>query len=513
MAISCIKNIRVNTVPEIEWKTLIRADRTLAVPFRLDLAEQQHSAVICEQIVRVMPGKRLVAFGTWDDQPVVIKLFYETHSASRHFKREVSGVEALVEYRIPTPALIYKGTAKNKRIKVLIFERIVDAFNLDEIWQSKTCRQTLLPLMRAVTIELATQHVLGVVQRDLHFKNILIKGKHIYTLDGGSIEFTDGLLPKKQSLEHLALFFAQLGVGTEEIQRELFHTYTKARGWLVKKADVECLQAALKKWNNSRWKRFEKKIARNSTAFGLHKNSKAFIMHDRNDESAELMGFLNQPELIFSQHGTEILKAGRSSTVIKALIDNKPYIIKRYNMKNSLHWLRRCLRPSRAATSWRLAHLLRHFGVATARPVAFIERRFLGLRWKSYFVMEYVEGSDLASVFSHYAKDDSDYDNLAALVVVLFNNLAKLSMTHGDLKATNILIREGCPVLIDLDGMVTHQTQSSLDRAVKKDMKRFMKNWDALPSVRALFQTLLAKGAAAVILSAAKDRHDGGSLS
>ncbi|MHB1948775.1 MAG: lipopolysaccharide kinase InaA family protein [Gammaproteobacteria bacterium] len=495
MATSCIKNMnnpKENVIRTLTWDDLKQADRNLPVPFQLVLTGNDEP-VICEEIIRILPGKRLVAFGFWGKKLVVAKLFFERGSAKRHLKREIEGVESLLASAIPTPKLLWQGSSQKNKIQVLLFERIVDADNLDTIWQDKKSPDEAVHLMQAIIIELATQHVMGIVQNDLHLKNFLVTEKHIYTLDGGSIKKIDGILPKEDSLDHLALFFAQLGVGTEELQETLFQTYIKARSWIIKPADIEFLRKATRKWIEKRWDRYEKKIQRNSTAFARKKTLKTLTMYDRDYQSAGLYQLLQNPEAIFQDKNTMLLKAGRTSTVAKIKIDQHEYVIKRYNVKNVWHWLRRCLRPTRAATSWVLAQRLRLFAIPTPKPVAFIEKRFLNLRGTSYFIMEYIDGPHVGEYFAKYRSEDHQLVAVAKNIIKLFVNLAKLRLTHGDLKKTNILIEKNRPMIIDLDGMVEHRSQFGLRFAFKKEMRRFMKNWDNMPSVRELFLGLIQR--------------------
>lgn len=480
---------KTNENQSITIKQLLKADRSVPVPFQLNLLGNENN-LLCEKVVRIIPRKRLVAFGTWNNEPVVAKLFYDPSKAERNFDDDLSGIEALETSGVPTPKVLFKGVSEDKRIYVLIFQRIFDAQSLEEIWQQKQNAEELESIMRLITIELATQHVLGIVQRDLHLKNFLVAPNKIYTLDGGSIDQEDGILPKEQSLQHLALFFSQLGVGTEKLRENLFEEYVKARGWIVRPADCEYLQKALKKYNKSRWERFQKKIFRDSSAYVYKQTAQRKMMYDREYASEEFLNFLKNPEAIFSQTDIQILKNGRSSTVVKVRIGNQLLVIKRYNLKNVWHWLRRCLRPTRATMSWRLAHLLRLFGVPTAKPVAFIENQFLGLRGTSYFVMDYIAGEDLGSYFTNHANDEKQCEMMAQQVMKLLNNLAKLNITHGDLKMTNILIENQRPVLIDLDGMIEHKTWYSLHRAWKKELNRFMRNWDNRPAIRTLFEKI-----------------------
>ncbi len=491
MAISYINNMQADNIPETTWKDLLYANRsTVIVPFQMKLGE--HDAPLqCEQILRIMPGKRLVACGTWNDQMVVAKLFFGQRGAKRHYATELNGIETLLSSGVPTPRLLFYGTAYQKRVHVLLFEQIVDARNLEDLWQGKTSLEEQVPLMHAVTIELATQHVLGVVQTDLHFKNFLLKGNQIYTLDGGSIESYHEPLAKKPSLDHLGLFFAQLGVGTEKMQQALFQAYARARGWIVKPADIEYLNAAVKRWNQSRWTTYQEKVMRNCSAFARIKKPGALIMYDRDFLSDKFLAFLANPESVFTDPQNKILKKGRTATVVKANIDGKVLVVKRYNVKGAWHWLRRSLRTTRAAKSWRLANLLRLFGVPTPKPIAFIEKRFFGFRNKSYFVMEYVPGEHLGDYFAKYKQDDAHFEKIALRVITLLTNLTKLRLSHGDLKVTNILIHDDHPVMIDLDGMTEHKTKMGAAKAFKKDFKRFLKNWEKRPSVKAFFERLL----------------------
>ena len=89
--------------------------------------------------------------------------------------------------RIPTPTIYYQGMNADKDIYVLLLEKIEHAQNLQDYLQALSAKDWLICLERVI-VELATQHVLGVLQKDLHFKNFLINETIIYTLDGGQIK-------------------------------------------------------------------------------------------------------------------------------------------------------------------------------------------------------------------------------------------------------------------------------------------------------------------------------------
>lgn len=451
------------------------ANFTFDEPFQLSWTGGE--VLHAEKVVRVIPGKRMVVFGMWQNKPVVAKLFFDAHRAKHHIQKELAGIKVLQENKIPAPQLYYQSASKDERSHILLFERLLNAKTIEDLWQADI--QEILPQLRSIILELATQHVLGVVQHDLHLNNFLVAEKHVYTLDGAQIELLPNKLDKKQSMNNIALFLSQLGAGVKQYQQELFLFYAKARGWIIKKDDFRELFNLIKKWNDERWQKYKKKIVRESSHFSCHKDFRSITVYDRAYAAPELLKFISQPETIFDQPNTKILKTGRSSTVVKVTIDQRDYVIKRYNIKNIFHYLRRCLRPTRAATSWRLAQKLKLFHIATASPVAYIEKRFLGLRGKSYYIMEYVPGENINEFFAHHSAENTKFTGMIKRVSTLLKNLTQVDITHGDLKSSNILVNaHEQPLLIDLDGAVEHTSPSSLRKAWRKEIKRFLKNFD-----------------------------------
>src|SRR5690349_15576813 len=125
------------TSNELTLKELCRIKSVKAEPFQLllnDSAECFHS----HEVIRIIPGKRLVALGVWGGAEVIAKIFYERGKSMHHLEREVSGIEALTDANVPTPRILYQGHAtNNKRIQVILFEKICDAKSLEEVWQEQ----------------------------------------------------------------------------------------------------------------------------------------------------------------------------------------------------------------------------------------------------------------------------------------------------------------------------------------------------------------------------------------
>lgn len=463
------------------------------MPLEIALNDCDH-VLICQKVIRFVPHKRLVVFGTWGNQAVVAKIFFNPKKGKETCLRDAQGVKALAAVNIPTAKLLYVGTAlTDTQLHVLILEKIDHAMTLSEIWRIKKSIEEVTPLMRAVVIEIATHHVLGILQRDLHMKNFLITSKTIYSLDGSKIVEYQNPLPKKISLSYLALFLVQLGVGTEQLRQDLFEVYAKSRGWLIKKADIRRVRRETIRIRRDLSGRYLNKIFRNCTAFKKMSSLTQCTIYDREYKSPALMTLLADPDSFFENKKSQMLKSGRSSTVIKVMINDQAFVVKRYNIKNIWHRLRRFLRKTRAATSWRLSQKLFSQGIPTAKPVAFIEKRFLGFRGRSYFIMAYVPGQHSGEYFLSRERDERALKAMAERILTLLINLKEMRLIHGDLKMTNILIDNEKPILIDLDGMTEHRSMFRFHQFFAKEIKRFMKNWEKSPTIRALFDDLFSE--------------------
>ena len=77
-------------------------------------------------------------------------------------------------------------------------------------------------------------------------------------------------------------------------------------------------------------------------------------------------------------------------------------------------------------------------------------------------------------------------------IVKLFKKMESAQISHGDMKATNIIIDNKRPVLIDLDAMRKHISKTRFLHFQREDKKRFFKNLSAIPEVDKLFEKHIA---------------------
>jgi len=155
--------------------------------------------------------------------------------------------------------------------------------------------------------------------------------------------------------------------------------------------------------------------------------------------------------------------------------------------------MKRSVRRSRAAISWKSAHILQSHGIMTAQPIAMIEKRFGLLRRHAWFISEYLEGLDAGHLFRDEKLSFDEKSAEVHQIVKLFEQLWDYKIFHGDMKATNIFFTSTGTALIDLDSLKQYHSQFFFQRLHRRDVSRFIKNWENVPAIHALFIRLMGK--------------------
>ncbi|HEU4708923.1 MAG TPA: lipopolysaccharide kinase InaA family protein, partial [Methylophilaceae bacterium] len=135
------------------------------------------------------------------------------------------------------------------------------------------------------------------------------------------------------------------------------------------------------------------------------------------------------------------------------------------------------------------AYLLRFYGIATAEPVALVERRFGWVRRQSYFIAARVPGMPVAEALA--GASCQQREQIAGQLAQLLYKLYLLRVEHGDMKASNLLLADGKPVLLDLDAMRQLGCGWRFKARHARDLRRFLKNWENTPDTRQLLEAAL----------------------
>lgn len=409
--------------------------------------------VQCAQVLRAISGRRTVHDGRFDGKPVIIKCFTSALRGRHHYYQEINGYKQLTLRRIKTAQIAAAG--KNERGDyVIVLEKIdpaADVFSLLETEDDAGIRAVL----REVFLCLARMHEAGVRQKDLHTGNFLWDGSSIYVLDPAEMTFYPDALEQPASFDQLAQLFASLSASFRTELAPLLEVYFEARGWTLTEATTAAIREQIEaKLLGAMRHRLRKSL----------RTSKRYIAGRygpyRGVMSRELLCDWNHPgfvtEIDRRMEAGAILKRGNSSFVSRIPLNGHDVVVKRYNHKGFWHSLRHTLKGSRAKKCWLFGHRLDGLGIASARPLGFVEQRRFGLIWQSYLLNEYVAGEDIHTFMEHPETPDALRDEVSRKTRSLLDRLVHFGMTHGDLKAGNILIHQKDPVLIDLDSMKRH---------------------------------------------------------
>lgn len=440
------------SLPQLE-----KAGYDLVAPFEVELGDKR--VLVIEAVLRILPGKRVVAKTAASTGSTLVKLFFH----SRNFDKENKGYQRLHGSKIQTPVLL-SAEVLPEGGGICHYEFIDRAQSFSTRWQAADAK-TKVDLLAMLLAIVQQYYKNDLCQTDLHLDNFIFAGDKLYALDPASCE----KLNADTVINNLALLLAQFQINEWAMiaaaMAETFPGINKA-----------ALIAAATAQQKIRRDNFLKKIYRESTYTQVWKIGKPFGQHFaitcvREQCSAEMRNLLENIDTI--PESAEHLKRGESSVVLLLSVDGKQWVVKNSRNKNIWRQLRRCFGRSRASNAWHYSHMFVETGINTPTPIALIERKLGPLVLESWFVSEYIKGDNLLDIWLYQKPTATEIDG----VKNIFNTMAALKISHGDMKATNLLVAEEKMYLIDFDGMKHFRLSCLAKAALQKDKKRFMENW------------------------------------
>jgi len=188
------------------------------------------------------------------------------------------------------------------------------------------------------------------------------------------------------------------------------------------------------------------------------------------------------------QNNKQVFKNSQVTSVVQVQLKSCDCIIKRYNARSLLHHLKRSIRVSRASRCWNMSYAFSAAGINVATPYLMHERRIGPFRLGAYFVSEKLRGEELKTALPKMTT--AQKKQVLALIANVFEKMREAKITHGDMKASNIMWVNEQLYFIDLDASKIHVTHASWQHSHSKDVKRFLKNWKDQPELLALFSEL-----------------------
>lgn len=451
---------------------------------------------------------------------VFAKLYFPPHGWAR-LRRALIGSDSTRERRVADYARRHgistvqpvasadRSTQGSGPVSLLITEGLPNALPLNEIWASlpvedPRTRRTKNIITDRVARLIAHAHQNGFEHTDLHAGNILIDA-----LPGGDYRalFVD--------LHNIRIGRA---VGDRAVIRNLaqFHQWFRLRAPLTDRlrflarylhwreayessgtfgrrvsGDAHELRAAIEKTAgahaNALYAKRDRRTARSGRYFSRLKlpggwRGHAFLKskHPVTGSVASTLTFeparwrewLADPSRwTRTQESRYAIKQSASVTVCRSRLpvegQDLDVICKRSLARNLGKQIKNCFRPSRAVRTWRLANALLNRQIPTARPLAVLERRRMGILLDSLIITEYIEHAhDLDTLLTVQLRDfDPDRQRrvkrqVSEALAGVFRSFHARGFVHRDMKAPNIVVQwdpqaDDAPrvLLVDLDGV------------------------------------------------------------
>ncbi len=443
-------------------------------PFQLVIKrtfpEKRTECLLCTELLRIVPGRRHVYNALWNNKGVIVKVFSHRLNSRRHLRREWQSLIAVASRDLLMPEPLFYGQTENGDWAVVV-EKIDESATALDVFEKLQNPAEKLNLLILVDRELAREHNKGVLQKDLHLGNFLLKGNKIFLLDAGQMQFrTDGI-DRKKSIAQLAMLILYLSTSDTESELKICREYFKVRGWRFEDTDASLLKRQISVQRRKGIRHGLKKCMRTSKRTMRIRAEGSVAVFDKGFcDGAEPIDFISQIDTLMDKG--QILKNGNTCYVSRLTWNSKDVVVKRYNHKGFIHSLRHTIQRSRAHRCWLHGHRLGMLKISTPKPLAYIEKRKGLLIWKSYLVTEYIQGQKLYDFLRDKSVSQERRSSVKRQVKELLEKLGKYRITHGDLKHSNIIITSNGPILTDLDAMQAHKCNLSYRLRRVKDLER-----------------------------------------
>lgn len=463
---------------------LLSRKHDIELPFQLELipdgGDRSPRTIEITRLLRLLPGVRLTGLTVWEDEPAIVKLFYQPGHWKRHVEREQRGNRHLMDARVSTPPLQEVGKTADGNGAFLINKYLEPATKLGNLLGSGELNLLGVntALIEKVIALISRCHEIGVWQQDIHLDNLIIQNGRTYFLDGASVnvETPGAALGESNSLNNLARFFAQFPVDQDAGIERFYDHYRQCRTQRQFRTTPQQFVDLVRHARLARLDICRDKSRRPTSAHCVASTPDYFMVADRRLADTDLEQFARDPDALIEQG--RIIKPGDTSTVAIVDLNGRQLVLKRYNLKDFWHRIKRFFGKSRAFKSWRSGLMLQTLGIATPAPLLMLECRKFGLlRGKTYILTEHIEGRNILDQAADGSLDAATQEAISTSIAELFRTMHDYQFSHGDMKASNFIFRDGKLYLLDLDATAWHGKPASFKKAIGKDLRRWNKNW------------------------------------
>jgi len=456
------------------------------------------------RLTTVKSGRQRIVYRVdLEEGPVYIKHFLvpDRRAKYRQWVRRGKGRNEgrrslfLASIGVPTITPVALGEQRKRKFlfeNYLVTLGIRDATPLDDFVENRLpmlaeplqshVRRKLAESLATMTARL---HNAGLLHQDFHPGNVLVRFATGTTPDLVMIDL-DALrrcrdVTWKVARQNLALLNQFFWLRSSRADRYRFlEAYLLGRSEAPPEigGTARRIEESTRLWAERLWQRWGRRCQSSNKYFETFANDSAWGVASRDLDPDLMRALLDAPDSPFRAESTIIVKDSRTTTVAETtmLVNGQPtaVIYKRFNRKKLLDPLLALFRPSRAWRSWQAAQHLVSRGLPTPRNLAFLARYrsfadaplFWCLPHETYLITVKEEG---AVTLSSYVTDTLSalpapvrrerIRRLTGSLAHLVRMLHERSLSHRDLKSSNILIRIGAQgehvalSLIDLVGV------------------------------------------------------------
>jgi len=431
---------------------------------------------------------------------------YHSRSWAHRIRRWLGVSDALREFRfsrylcdrgVPTPPPL--AARCDRKVEWFVTRAVAPATPAEK-WHEKQLRaggegkRRIQPYLVALGTLIGRMHRAGVVHRDLHCGNVLLRTNGEApqpVLMDLHRAFRRRRLPRRRKAANLAqLFYDRRNFTTRTERLRFLKHYLAAgeargtvRGWLF------LINLFARRHTRKQYAQRDRRVVGDNRYFATIRRPHgwrghvvlASKRHLAGSRAAEVVfhkgdweALLTDIDALFDDPSAKIVKETRFCRIVRRTLPIGPYLVdaflKRPRQKPAKFWID-WFRPSRAMRAFQLGHALLTRRIATALPLAALERRRGPFLRDSLLITETVRAPHLYDFMNTWLSEPPKGDTplsppqqrqLAQEVLWqlgrMLQQLHDNRYSHRDLKATNIRVRWDMGnrpevVLLDLDGM------------------------------------------------------------
>ena len=170
----------------------------------------------------------------------------------------------------------------------------------------------------------------------------------------------------------------------------------------------------------------------------------------------------------------EIIKNEEGHKIIRINLNEEVFVIKKYKIKGTWHYLRKLFSQTRAFVAWKASHWFNASGIRTINIVAVIERYNFLSTTESYLISLNQPEERLDEVDLNKQQGYLIENRLSSF----FKRLEWIGFYHGDAKSANFFFSNNNLIASDLDISKRRYFQFIQKNKLSKDKKRILKSFE-----------------------------------